>query len=105
MKISRKSRIDKGSKIKGVDGKNKKATTPKVEKAQESISVEISENVREVSRAKKMLSTVPDMRVNVVSGLKGSVGEGTYHRESKKVAKKLVDESIEIAKKKKTRKR
>ena len=101
MKISGKKNIGKIHSIKGTDKKEKIIPVSQVEKADENDSVEISEDVKEIANAKELISMLPETRTEVVTEIKISVEEGTYHRESKKVAKKLVDESVEIAKNKK----
>jgi len=101
MKISGKKNIGKIHSIKGIDKKEKTIPVSQVERADESDSVEISEGVKEIAMAKEIISMLPETRTEVVSEIKISVEDGTYHRESKKVAKKLVDESVAIAKNKK----
>lgn len=101
MKISGKKNIGKIHSIKSVDKKEKTIPVSRVEKADENDSVEISEGVKEIANAKELISMLPETRTEVVTEIKISVEDGSYHRESKKVAKKLVDESVEIAKNKK----
>ena len=94
MKSSGKKNIDKISFIKGI------SQTTKRESAEKAFERD-SEDIKKIAEAKEIISMIPDIRTDVVSEIKNSVEERKYYRESKKVAKKVVDESIEIAKRKK----
>lgn len=57
--------------------------------------VNLSEGMREAERARQMTRALPDVRAEKVSELKPVVNDGTYHRESTVIAKKLVDSSLQ----------
>lgn len=56
--------------------------------------VNLSETTREVNRARQTLAQIPDVRVERVNELKPIVEDGSYHVESKVLAKKIVDTSL-----------
>lgn len=60
----------------------------------ESDSVLISNKAREMSRVKKILESVPEVRQDKVDKIKGDIEDGTYKFDAKKVAEKMIDRAI-----------
>lgn len=56
--------------------------------------VNLSESLREMDHARQALASMPDVRAEKVGALKPVVDDGTYHRESKVIAKKMVDSAL-----------
>jgi flagellar biosynthesis anti-sigma factor FlgM len=56
--------------------------------------VVLSPKAREVQEAKKVLSTLPDIREEEVARIKKEIKEGTYKIEGKKLAAKMIRESL-----------
>lgn len=71
-------------------GKSQAEVTP----AQEGISVEISDTSKEVGKIRAIVNAIPDIRVEFVSEIKESIDDGTYKRDSKVIAKKIVNEAL-----------
>lgn len=60
-------------------------------------TVEISSAGREVGSLRQALGAVPDVRTDRIEGIRDQVEEGSYHVESEVLAKRVVDEAIEDA--------
>lgn len=100
MKISGR----KGSEAKNVYGKKTGGVQPaapaspatgggSVSGAQESIAT-ISDRGRLVSEARKMVDSLPDIRVDRVERIQSALDSGTYQVEGEKVADKMVTEAV-----------
>ena len=59
--------------------------------------VEISSTSREIGELKNALSAVPDVNLQKVESIRGAIEEGSYHVESEKLAKRVVDQALEDA--------
>ncbi len=60
-------------------------------------SVDISSKGRELNRAKSLLDSVPDVRVEKVAKLKGDVDLGIYEVDAGKVAEKMIERAVRDA--------
>ena len=60
-----------------------------------------SAKASEVQQAKAALESVPDTRVEMVAAIQNEIDEGTYKRDSKQVAKKIVNEHLRQSAKRK----
>lgn len=58
------------------------------------LEVSISEKANEVQQAQAAVKSMPDVRVDVVSAIQGEIDQGTYKRDSKKIAKRMVNEAL-----------
>lgn len=56
--------------------------------------VVLSEKAREIKEAKKLLDSVPEVREEKVAQLKKQIENGTYEIKGKKIAVKMVRESL-----------
>jgi negative regulator of flagellin synthesis FlgM len=56
--------------------------------------VVLSPKAREVQEAKKVLDTLPDIRKEEIARIKNEIREGTYKIEGKKLAAKMIKESL-----------
>ncbi|MDY6880763.1 MAG: flagellar biosynthesis anti-sigma factor FlgM [Desulfatiglans sp.] len=56
--------------------------------------VVLSPKAREIQKAKMLLASVPDVREEKVQEIRQRIEEGTYKVESKKIAEKIVKESL-----------
>ena len=56
--------------------------------------VVLSPKAREVREAKKVLNTLPDIREELVARVKNEIKEGTYQIEGKRLAAKMIKESL-----------
>ncbi|MBW1700768.1 MAG: flagellar biosynthesis anti-sigma factor FlgM [Deltaproteobacteria bacterium] len=56
--------------------------------------VVLSPKAREIREAKKVLSSVPDVREDEVARIKKEIEDGTYRIEGKKLATKMIRESL-----------
>jgi negative regulator of flagellin synthesis FlgM len=54
----------------------------------------LSPKARMIQEAKKLLSSVPDVREEKVAQLKKQIKNGSYHIEGKKIAVRMIKESI-----------
>ena len=77
------------------------STTHDVEEAQapgqQGDQIEISSTSRQVSQLKGTVANLPDVRMDRIDGIKDQVEDGTYHVETEKLAKVVVDEALEDA--------
>lgn len=71
-------------------------TSPRkgVQRGEDREKVELSSRAKEVLKAKRLLETVPDIRVGKVSRLKRAIQEGTYEVSSSEVAEKMLREAL-----------
>ena len=95
MKISRRKQVTGTTRV----GKTSKAkprakVQESVQAPAEAADVNLSEAVHEVESVRKALAAMPDVRVDKVDALKPVVDEGSYHVDSKVIAKKVVDTSL-----------
>jgi flagellar biosynthesis anti-sigma factor FlgM len=68
------------------------------------LEVSISDKANEVQQAQAAVKNMPDVRVKVVAAIQGEIDQGTYKRDSKKIAKRMVNEALrESIEKKKQR--
>ena len=56
--------------------------------------VVLSPQAKKIQEARKLLNSVPDIRGEKVAGIKAQIGDGTYHVEEKKLAEKIIKESL-----------
>ncbi len=56
--------------------------------------VELSARAKEVLKAKRLLETVPEVRVGKVARLKRAIEEGTYEVPSREIADKMLREAL-----------
>jgi negative regulator of flagellin synthesis FlgM len=56
--------------------------------------VVLSPEVKRIQDAKKLLSSVPDIREEKVARIKAQIENGTYQVEEKKLAQKMIKESL-----------
>ena len=56
--------------------------------------VVLSPEVKRIQEAKKLLSSVPDIREEKVAQIKAQIENGTYQVEEKKLAQKMIKESL-----------
>lgn len=56
--------------------------------------VVLSEEVKRMQEAKKLLSSVPDVREEKVAQIKARIDSGAYRIEEKELAKKMIKESL-----------
>jgi len=59
--------------------------------------IDISSTSRQVQQLKGAVASIPDVRLDKIDGIKDQVEDGTYHVESEKLAKAVVDEALEDA--------
>ncbi len=57
-------------------------------------SVDLSQGARDLSRAKKMLESVPDVRGDMVVKLKTDIEHGAYNIDAGKVAEKMIAKAL-----------
>ncbi|HBG46145.1 MAG TPA: flagellar biosynthesis anti-sigma factor FlgM [Deltaproteobacteria bacterium] len=60
-------------------------------------SVDISSKARELNKAKALLDSVPDVRVEKVEKLKNDVENGDYEVDAGKVAEKMIERAVRDA--------
>ena len=58
------------------------------------VNVVISERSKEIDQAKATLKTIPNIRIEKVTSLKGAIDKGSYHVDSKILAKRIVNEAL-----------
>jgi flagellar biosynthesis anti-sigma factor FlgM len=58
------------------------------------VDVTISPKAAEVEQAKAVVEGLPETRVELVSAIQGEVDDGTYARDSRKIAKRMVNEAL-----------
>ncbi|MFO7738215.1 MAG: flagellar biosynthesis anti-sigma factor FlgM [Desulfatiglandaceae bacterium] len=68
-----------------------KPSTPGVSREDK---VVLSPEVKRIQEAKKLLSSVPDIREEKVAQIKARIESGTYQVEEKELAKKMIKESL-----------
>lgn len=56
--------------------------------------VVLSAEVRRIQEAKKLLDSIPDIREEKVAQIKAQIENGTYQVEEKKLAQKMMKESL-----------
>jgi len=56
--------------------------------------VVLSPKAREIQEAKKLLSSIPDIREEKVARIKKEIEDGTYRIDGKKLAAKMIRESL-----------
>jgi len=95
MKITGRKQIGGASPIHAT-AKNRESTKiegqPQVEVG--AANVHLSNAMQEVDKARQAIQAMPDVRVEKINELKPIVDEGSYHVESKVLAKKMVDTSL-----------
>ena len=95
MKISRRNPVNlPGSVSSGAPAKQKPAVQGETPAPTGATDVNLSPALQEVDRARKAASSLPDVPAEVVQELKPVVDNGSYRRESKVIAKKMVDTSL-----------
>lgn len=76
-------------------------TAHEVEESQASApqgdQIEISSTSRQVQQLKGVVGNLPDVRMDKIDGIKDQVDGGTYHVESEKLAKAVIDEALNDA--------
>lgn len=60
-------------------------------------SIDISAGSREVGQLKEVIAAMPDVRIEKIEDIRDQVEDGSYHVESEKIAKRVVDEALEEA--------
>ena len=96
MKITEKDNsVNLDAYIKNVKDKRKIDVSKQTSKdVLEEDKVVLSPKAREVQEAKKVLSILPDIREEEVARIKKEIKEGTYKIEGKKLAAKMIRESL-----------
>jgi flagellar biosynthesis anti-sigma factor FlgM len=96
MKITEKNNsVNLDAYIKNVKDKRKIDISKQTSKdVFEEDKVVLSPKAREVREAKKVLSMLPDIREEEVARIKKEIKEGTYKIEGKKLAAKMIRESL-----------
>jgi negative regulator of flagellin synthesis FlgM len=96
MKITEKDNsINLDAYIKNIKDKKKIDSSKQASKnIFEEDNVVLSPKAREVQEAKKVLNTLPDIREELVARIKNEINEGTYKIEGKKLAAKMIKESL-----------
>lgn len=96
MKITEKNNsVNLDAYIKNVKDKRKIGVSEQASKnVFEEDKVVLSPKAREVQEAKKVLSTIPDIREDEVVRIKKEIEEGNYKIEGKKLAAKMIRESL-----------
>ncbi|OPZ21678.1 MAG: anti-sigma28 factor FlgM [candidate division BRC1 bacterium ADurb.BinA364] len=61
---------------------------------EKAVSVDLSETSRDVRRAREALAGMSDVRTEKVAELKDAIEDGSYQVESRKIARKMVDEAL-----------
>jgi len=83
--------------------------TENVRHVEAGVNVLLSERTKEIDRAKEILKTIPDIRLEKTNSVREMINNGKYYVDSYTLAKKIVNESllesIRILKNKKRRKR
>jgi flagellar biosynthesis anti-sigma factor FlgM len=69
-------------------------TAPAPEAGADGLEVSISAKATEVADARAAVEAMPDTRIDRVQAIQVEVVEGSYHRDSQVIAKKMVDESL-----------
>lgn len=54
-------------------------------------------STQKLRQLEQMVSAMPSVRTEKVEGLRGAIEEGSYHVESEKLARKVVDEALSQA--------
>lgn len=81
--------------IKNVEDKRKADNSKQTSKAVfEEDKVVLSPKAKEVRYAKEALKNIPDIRQEEVARVKNEIKEGTYKIEGKKIAAKMIRESL-----------
>ena len=57
-------------------------------------TIDISSTSRGVGQLKQAVDALPDVRTDRIEGIRDQVEEGSYHVESEKLAKRVVDEAF-----------
>jgi flagellar biosynthesis anti-sigma factor FlgM len=65
------------------------------------IDVSISGKAAEVQQAQAAIQALPETRVELVSAIQQEVGSGRYQRDSKVIAKRMINEALRESLKKK----
>lgn len=60
-------------------------------------SVDISPKARELNRAKSLLESVPDIRVEKTEKLKSDIEQGNYEVDAGKVAERIIERAVRDA--------
>lgn len=96
MKITEKNNsVNLDAYIKNVKDKRKIDSPKQASKdVFEEDKVVLSPKAREVQEAKKVLKTLPDIREEEIVRIKNEIKEGTYKIEGKKLAAKMIKESL-----------
>ena len=54
----------------------------------------LSQEGKKIQEAKKLMDSIPDIREEKVAKIKAQIQNGTYHVEEKKLAAKMIKESL-----------
>ena len=93
--IEKDNSINLDAYIKNVKDKRKIDSSKQASKdIFEEDKVVLSPKAREVREAKKVLNTLPDIREELVARVKNEIKEGTYQIEGKRLAAKMIKESL-----------
>jgi negative regulator of flagellin synthesis FlgM len=57
-------------------------------------NVVLSPQAKKIQEAKKIMGSIPDIREEKVAQIKAQIENGTYHVEEKKLAAKMIKESL-----------
>ena len=57
-------------------------------------NVVLSPQAKKIQEAKKIMGSIPDIREDKVAQIKAQIENGTYHVEEKKLAAKVIKESL-----------
>jgi len=56
--------------------------------------VVLSQEAKKIQEAKKLMDSIPDIREEKVAEIKAQIEDGTYQVEEKKLAAKIIKESL-----------
>jgi flagellar biosynthesis anti-sigma factor FlgM len=62
--------------------------------SQEAVNVDLSESSRGVKRARALLASIADLRIDKVTQLRSAIEDGSYQVQSDKIARRMVDEAL-----------
>jgi negative regulator of flagellin synthesis FlgM len=70
------------------------ASSDSTKHVQSSDRVEFSQTAKDVKDAREQLESIPDVREEKVSEIKGQIEDGTYKIDGKKIARNMIRESL-----------
>jgi len=98
MKISGRKSVGRSTPMQGASsrGANRppEDSTPKLDSIGPSFGVSISGASQLLASARTTIATMPDVRIERVDEVRLSLDDGSYHVESRVLAKRMVDEAL-----------